>query len=240
MRSWHTTISAIITFLIVILGAVKLEMDLDPGTRPDYNEVMEAIRTLMLTLSGMGMSIGYGLFRARDNHKSDAQAGAGGKLFGWLLAGALLFPSVAQADPYDDLITISQQCKIEYVQTEQARAAETAAEAKLVDTQRARDVVLAGYDQQAIDAEMLRLSAELQMAVSTQNWPAFARLMAELAEANAAREQAKGKFDTAQAAVEAASAALTVAERNYVRENEERLAALESLRKAIDVITRPG
>lgn len=150
----------------------------------------------------------------------------------------LLAVNAAWADQYDDLVALAQQCKLKAVQTEQARAAEAVAEQAVATAQQARAVALAAYDQQAFDAELLRLSGELQSAVTTQDWTAFMRLMGELDGVNRARDQAKSAFDDAQAAVNAASAALIVADRQFNNANEERKALLKKIIDAAEVIAR--
>lgn len=64
MRSWQTTSYGTCVILIGLLSALKLLLDGDPATNPDWNLVAVAFFS------------GIGHIRARDNSKSDEQVGA--------------------------------------------------------------------------------------------------------------------------------------------------------------------
>ena len=64
MKSWKTTASAIVVILLAVFTAVGAMVDSDPETAPDWNIVAAEIMA------------GVGLFMARDNDKTSAEAGA--------------------------------------------------------------------------------------------------------------------------------------------------------------------
>lgn len=64
MKSWKTTASAIIGFVVLVLSATNAIIDGDPTTNPDF-----------AALGGAAMAL-VGLLFARDNDVSSESAGA--------------------------------------------------------------------------------------------------------------------------------------------------------------------
>ena len=64
MNSWKTTVFGICAILTAVAGAVKLLVDNDPATSPDWTAVCAAV------------AAGIGLIAARDNSKSSESVGA--------------------------------------------------------------------------------------------------------------------------------------------------------------------
>lgn len=64
MSSWNTTATGILTIIVAVGGAVKMLLDSDASTNPDWNTVAAAI------------AAGIGLILARDNGKSSESVGA--------------------------------------------------------------------------------------------------------------------------------------------------------------------
>ena len=62
--SWKTSITGIITIVVAILNALKLLVDGDPTTNPDWSLLIASI------------TAGLGLLFARDNNVSSESAGA--------------------------------------------------------------------------------------------------------------------------------------------------------------------
>lgn len=63
MKSWKTTVTGVCAILIAVAGAVKLLVDGDPASNPDYTAVLAAV------------AAGIGLITARDNNKSSEDVG---------------------------------------------------------------------------------------------------------------------------------------------------------------------
>ena len=64
MKSYKTTALAILTFVIILAGAVKAIVDDDPNTNPDFTALMAAASAASIGLV------------ARDNTVTSEQAGA--------------------------------------------------------------------------------------------------------------------------------------------------------------------
>ena len=64
MVSWKTTVMGVCAILSAVVGAVKLLVDGDPATNPDWTAVIAAV------------AAGIGLIAARDNDKTSESAGA--------------------------------------------------------------------------------------------------------------------------------------------------------------------
>jgi len=64
MSSWQTTTTGILTIVIAVGSAVKVLIDNDISTNPDWNTVAAAI------------TAGLGLIFARDNKVTSERAGA--------------------------------------------------------------------------------------------------------------------------------------------------------------------
>jgi len=64
VKSWKTTVFGICAILTAVAGAVKLLVDNDPATNPDWTAVCAAV------------AAGIGLIAARDNNKSSESVGA--------------------------------------------------------------------------------------------------------------------------------------------------------------------
>jgi hypothetical protein len=64
MKSWQTTATGIIQFLMIAWSQVSLLFDGIDTTNPDYNILAASFVTMI------------GLFRARDNNVSSEDAGA--------------------------------------------------------------------------------------------------------------------------------------------------------------------
>jgi hypothetical protein len=64
MKSWKTTVTGVCAILTVLAGAVKLLVDNDPATNPDWAATIAAVVA------------GIGLIAARDNGVTSEQAGA--------------------------------------------------------------------------------------------------------------------------------------------------------------------
>jgi hypothetical protein len=63
VKSWKTTVFGICSILVALGGAVKLLVDGDPATNPDWTAVLAAV------------AAGIGLIAARDNKVSSEDAG---------------------------------------------------------------------------------------------------------------------------------------------------------------------
>ena len=63
MKSWKTTVFGICAILTALAGAVKLLVDGDPATNPDWTAVIAAV------------AAGIGLVAARDNKVSSEDVG---------------------------------------------------------------------------------------------------------------------------------------------------------------------
>ena len=64
MVSWKTTVMGVCAILTAVVGAVKLLVDGDPATNPDWTAVIAAV------------AAGIGLIAARDNDKTSESVGA--------------------------------------------------------------------------------------------------------------------------------------------------------------------
>ncbi len=64
MKSWKTTVMGICAILTAVAGAIKLLVDGDPATNPDWTAVCAAV------------AAGIGLIAARDNSKTSESVGA--------------------------------------------------------------------------------------------------------------------------------------------------------------------
>ena len=64
MKSWKTTVMGVCAILTAVAGAVKLLVDGDPATNPDWTATLAAV------------AAGIGLIAARDNDKSLESVGA--------------------------------------------------------------------------------------------------------------------------------------------------------------------
>ncbi len=64
MKSWKTTVMGICAILVAVAGAVKLAIDGDPATNPDWTAVCAAV------------AAGIGLITARDNKVTSEDVGA--------------------------------------------------------------------------------------------------------------------------------------------------------------------
>ena len=64
MKSWKTTVMGVCAILVAVAGAVKMLVDNDPATNPDWTAVCAAV------------AAGIGLIAARDNGKSSESVGA--------------------------------------------------------------------------------------------------------------------------------------------------------------------
>jgi len=64
VKSWKTTVMGICAILVAVAGAVKLLVDGDPATNPDWTAVCAAV------------AAGIGLITARDNNKTSESVGA--------------------------------------------------------------------------------------------------------------------------------------------------------------------
>lgn len=64
MKSWKTTVTGVCAILAALAGAVKLLVDNDPASNPDWVAVASAI------------AAGIGLIAARDNGVTSERAGA--------------------------------------------------------------------------------------------------------------------------------------------------------------------
>ena len=63
MKSWKTTVMGVCAILTAVAGAVKLLVDNDPATNPDWTAVCAAV------------AAGIGLIAARDNGVSSEDVG---------------------------------------------------------------------------------------------------------------------------------------------------------------------
>jgi len=63
MKSWKTTVMGVCAILVAVAGAVKLLVDDDPATNPDWTAVCAAV------------AAGIGLISARDNRVSSEDVG---------------------------------------------------------------------------------------------------------------------------------------------------------------------
>jgi len=64
VKSWKTTVMGVCAILTAVAGAVKLLVDGDPATNPDWTATLAAV------------AAGIGLIAARDNDKSSESVGA--------------------------------------------------------------------------------------------------------------------------------------------------------------------
>ena len=64
MKSWKTTVMGVCAILVAVAGAVKMLVDNDPSTNPDWTAVCAAV------------AAGVGLIAARDNKVTSEDAGA--------------------------------------------------------------------------------------------------------------------------------------------------------------------